>query len=1289
MTRVIPEVPSTADVNLSHLLAVFITGQDSPITHTIADILAANPDNATDIVIISVWNSGDAAAAGQLTRSNSNKIFVCINGFAEGSAASQVRPEESANWQLITGFAGQWVSGDRYTHGSIVEHLAVPYYVRADIVNSVVSPPNDTTNFLSLANVGNRTRYTTLGTASFDLSVAGTQRSRDFTWAQSVGGTPQTFDAIAFQAVVGTDDVPFFIPLASEIGDGREHDVLLPEDTYIDRAHVGHVATNNSGRHLSLTLRPRVNAGNAVQVTAVGIDYGGQLGSGGGVTNLAIGTRTSETVVIESDTGTDATLPRSTDAQAGLQTAQQNQQHNALPLEWSSGVFAVGEQRAWAGRVYECVVARTGSDTQNPAADTVGWQPLSRNRFTAADETKLDGIEDGATADQSIGEIIDGIEAETGDDRLDASRLRNHPQASTTQPGNIEVATAAEGDTGTDSSRAMTPAGVRRQTGVRVSAAERTATTPGTSVRRFSVADIVAIVQAHAPASGLNEAQVLALFLEGARATGTARIPANRLDTDVVLSAELTAAIASFRSETQINALITAALNNLNEVTNAGPYAIGTAYTAGALVRHGGNGTQASYLCIQDIGANIAASEPGVGADWRTSWYRVGYEDGPPNAIVDLTVSGRTVTATREGGTNPLELNFPITDRTERGERITNRAQASGSTSVEARPIATDPLSVVHGEGANSILSGVSGNDVTVAAGLYAVVMEVTADPGTTSGATRDRTFRFDIRDASDNSVLARSTSPALFGTRANEVSALAFLNLNADTAVNHLIERSGDLAFAANYTITYYRWGENEDTGVGNVQTVEIGRYTVAADQTTPISFADTGIAAPTDIDPEDTFLFTYEEALVVNNLTFSGRQLLAAERREAGSTQQTGTLELSTVSDSYNVTRNAAGNFVIAAFNDQLYAGQTYIFEILRAPRGERGPAGAQWGPPTDLGTATFDLDGNVAQIALTDGNGNAIVAPADGYLWFFITVPTLGLVGNFVQSLAADIRAATMNDALSGGLYTNADQEILFSAAAQTGASVGNRIIVQHLPGTSDQSDTGQDILPSIARFDLEGDLTPNIGNIGGNRYTYDAAISQSGHASAARIVGFAGTALEPSAVAVLATLTNLHSETGTITIPAGVSLAAAGDVYTVRLEVYTAGQDPATDQPRIYHDARIVARAVAATVHFGFIQDSEEAAAVDFATDDILTRGAVAGDYTVSGIPTTGDFRLYWAVPQSLAQPRNWLVSGFNVNSGIVTPPVARTVDGVAYNFYLTVEDAPFDSSGNGTTYTLET
>ncbi len=433
----------------------------------------------------------------------------------------------------------------------------------------------------------------------------------------------------------------------------------------------------------------------------------------------------------------------------------------------------------------------------------------------------------------SAGEIIDLIEAETGNDRLDASRLRNHPQASTSAPGDIQIASTAQIDAGTDNATAVTPAGAARRTGPRVTAAERAATTPETSVRQYSPSDIVDMIAEHASSGGLSTSEVEALFAVWARVSDTSRIPAAKLDTDVVLSAELTAAIAGFRSEAQINALINTAIDGLDAITNSGAYAAATAYEAGAFVRHGGNGTQASYLCISDAPANNAASEPGVGANWRNFWYRVGYEDGPPNALVNLTLAGRTVTATREGGTNPIQLNFPVTDRTERGERITNRALASGSTSAEARPIIlTNPLSVVHGEGANSILSNVTGNDVTVAAGLYAVVMEVEVDPGATSGATRDRTFRFDIRDASDDSVIARSTSPALFGTRANRVSALALLNLNADTAVNHLIERSGDLEFAANFTITYFRWGENEDTGVGNVKTVEIGRYMQAADQ-------------------------------------------------------------------------------------------------------------------------------------------------------------------------------------------------------------------------------------------------------------------------------------------------------------------------------------------------------------------------------------------------------------------------------------------------------------------------
>ena len=57
--------------------------------------------------------------------------------------------------------------------------------------------------------------------------------------------------------------------------------------------------------------------------------------------------------------------------------------------------------------------------------------PLSvANPFTADDETKLDGIETAATADQTTAQIITGIQAQTGDNRIDASAIRNLPQPS-------------------------------------------------------------------------------------------------------------------------------------------------------------------------------------------------------------------------------------------------------------------------------------------------------------------------------------------------------------------------------------------------------------------------------------------------------------------------------------------------------------------------------------------------------------------------------------------------------------------------------------------------------------------------------------------------------------------------------------------------------------------------------------------------------------------------------------------------------------------------------------------
>ena len=54
-----------------------------------------------------------------------------------------------------------------------------------------------------------------------------------------------------------------------------------------------------------------------------------------------------------------------------------------------------------------------------------------------------------------------------------------------------------------------------------------------------------------------------------------------------------------------------------------------------------------------------ATSYPGTGSAWEAQWERLAYFDGPPNAYIGLALVGETLTATREGGTNPTEIVLP------------------------------------------------------------------------------------------------------------------------------------------------------------------------------------------------------------------------------------------------------------------------------------------------------------------------------------------------------------------------------------------------------------------------------------------------------------------------------------------------------------------------------------------------------------------------------------------------------------------------------------------------------
>ena len=68
------------------------------------------------------------------------------------------------------------------------------------------------------------------------------------------------------------------------------------------------------------------------------------------------------------------------------------------------------------------------SDTTLSGSGTTSSPLAVAKPFTDADETKLDGIETGATADQTAQEIRDKIQGLSGNDKLDATTLKNLPQ---------------------------------------------------------------------------------------------------------------------------------------------------------------------------------------------------------------------------------------------------------------------------------------------------------------------------------------------------------------------------------------------------------------------------------------------------------------------------------------------------------------------------------------------------------------------------------------------------------------------------------------------------------------------------------------------------------------------------------------------------------------------------------------------------------------------------------------------------------------------------------------------
>ncbi len=366
----------------------------------------------------------------------------------------------------------------------------------------------------------------------------------------------------------------------------------------------------------------------------------------------------------------------------------------------------------------------------------------------------------------------------------------------------------------------------------------------------------------------------------------------------------------------------------------------------------------------------------------------------------------------------------------------------------------------------------------------------------------------------------------------------------------------------------------------------------------------------------------------------------------------------------------------------NDVAWAANWYA-NFMRIGTGITEGEGATWAP-TEYATATFDLTGAAANVGLVDSESNPIIAPASGYLIATFDVPGLGLRGDSQLVRADRLRLARSSSDLTAGLYTDANtHQIYFEAGAQTpnAASSGNTILLE----TIAEGGGTPTVRPSIARFDVSGEQNPVAGDISNAAYTYDLAISQAGHASSARIVGYEGTSdNRPANVDILHQVGDLQSETGTVNLPANTSLAAGAN-YSIELQVFAEGET-ANNDPSIYHDYVITARAAAAAqVHFGLVERSAADGTIDF-SGDITTASMAAGSYNTGTITPGTTYNLYWLVPTSQSQPTTWTHGGVDVTTAIgVLPASDLTINSIDYKLYRTTSN--FDDLGSGQTYIL--
>ena len=490
-----------------------------------------------------------------------------------------------------------------------------------------------------------------------------------------------------------------------------------------------------------------------------------------GETALALGTRNDTTLEITSSSGDDVTVPQASVAGgAGVMSgADKGKLDSQVPVWTDTTYSGANIPRVFSGILYETtqeISTATGSD---PSADTTNWRQVSvpdlSNYLTG---TALTNYRTHTQITSQINTAIGDLVSDKGDydstDSYSVHDLVQNDGATYIAIANVAANTAATTEPGEGTSWQTSWKRVGFVDGPDNAFIGVTRDSRDNIIFSRQSGDNPVQFNLGSGALELNE-----LGSENINITqqGQWSAPTNPIDI----------------SEIGADDFFAVRWNN-GEFDHETHFLHASTIVSGAVAGTGASGTIALHPYARNL------------MQWESLRLGRTSSDELVVAATDATLDPNPLTIYKFGG----DVNHNRT----RVERITFQAVADGSGSTEeATPIATDPISVINGEGDPEIISNVSSNDFDVAAGVYLIDFEIEAD----SQSNAFMTVR--ILDASDNSILAYSGSPKLTGAGVEHVSERAFLVLDTDTTVTVQLQRLGqNTELPSEWTADFARWG-------------------------------------------------------------------------------------------------------------------------------------------------------------------------------------------------------------------------------------------------------------------------------------------------------------------------------------------------------------------------------------------------------------------------------------------------------------------------------------------------